>query len=91
VCVSVYKEPPYRIEEHGYGSFNLPIDVYFKNKEEPKKVRIDYDLFLPAMGLPAIDNIRSEALKFINPPEEFKRKVLKSGGVIVESTNGTNR
>lgn len=42
------------------------------------------------MGLPAIDNIRSEALKFINPPEEFKRKVLKSGGVIVDSTNCIN-
>ena len=87
---AVIKEPPYKVEEHGYGSFSLPIDVYFKNKEQPKTVRIEYDLFLPAFGNPTIHNNRTEALKFLNPPEEFKKKVLKAGGEMLNTVNGSN-
>ena len=82
---TVFKEPPYSLEASGYGSFTLPIDIYFKNKEEPKKVTLRYDLILPALGMPAINNIRNEALKFINPPDEFKKKVLKAGGEILNA------
>ena len=78
----VLKEPPYRVAEAGYGSFYLPIEVYFKNKEEPRKLKFDYDLFLPVMGSPPIDNIRSEALTFKNPTEEFKKKLVKGGGIV---------
>jgi len=39
------KKPPYNIEERGYGSFNLPVYIYFRT-EDPKRHRIDYDLFL---------------------------------------------
>ncbi|EHB05491.1 Protein AF-9 [Heterocephalus glaber] len=33
----VCKDPPYKAEESGYAGFILPIEVYFKNKEEPAR------------------------------------------------------
>lgn len=76
----VCKDPPYKIEESGYAGFILPIEVYFKNKEEPKKVRFDYDLFLHLEGHPPVNHLRCEKLTFNNPTEEFRRKLLKAGG-----------
>ncbi|XP_072315410.1 protein AF-9 isoform X2 [Eucyclogobius newberryi] len=76
----VCKDPPYKVEECGYAGFILPIEVYFKNKEEPKKVRFDYDLFLHLEGHPPVNHLRCEKLTFNNPTEEFRRKLLKAGG-----------
>ncbi|XP_056298142.1 protein AF-9 isoform X2 [Pseudoliparis swirei] len=76
----VCKDPPYKLEESGYAGFILPIEVYFKNKEEPKKVRFDYDLFLHLEGHPPVNHLRCEKLTFNNPTEEFRRKLLKAGG-----------
>ncbi|ELK06979.1 Protein AF-9 [Pteropus alecto] len=93
--VAVCKDPPYKVEESGYAGFILPIEVYFKNKrkymskcqelkqkgEEPKKVRFDYDLFLHLEGHPPVNHLRCEKLTFNNPTEEFRRKLLKAGGI----------
>ncbi|KAM9826798.1 protein AF-9 [Neosynchiropus ocellatus] len=76
----VCKDPPYKVEESGYAGFILPIEVYFKNKEEPKKVRFDYDLFLHLEGHPPVNHLRCEKLTFNNPTEEFRRKLLKARG-----------
>ncbi|XP_023821973.1 protein AF-9 isoform X2 [Oryzias latipes] len=76
----VCKDPPYKVEESGYAGFILPIEVYFKSKEEPKKVRFDYDLFLHLDGHPPVNHLRCEKLTFNNPTEEFRRKLLKAGG-----------
>ncbi|XP_039946636.1 protein AF-9 isoform X2 [Hirundo rustica] len=81
----VCKDPPYKVEESGYAGFILPIEVYFKNKEEPKKVRFDYDLFLHLEGHPPVNHLRCEKLTFNNPTEEFRRKLLKAGGMMVMS------
>ncbi|TNN41844.1 Protein AF-9 [Liparis tanakae] len=81
------KDPPYKLEESGYAGFILPIEVYFKNKEEPKKVRFDYDLFLHLEGHPPVNHLRCEKLTFNNPTEEFRRKLLKAGGVGVRNCN----
>nr|SZF06487.1 protein AF-9-like [Psoroptes ovis] len=75
----VIKEPPYEIKESGYASFELPIDVYFRNKEEPKKLRFDYDLYIE-LDKPVI-NTRRERLTFQNPSAEFRKKLLKGRGV----------
>nr|XP_006009417.1 PREDICTED: protein AF-9-like isoform X1 [Latimeria chalumnae] len=80
---AVCKDPPYKVEESGYAGFILPIEVYFKNKEEPKKVRFDYDLFLHLEGHPPVNHLRCEKLTFNNPTEEFRRKLLKAGGIMV--------
>ncbi|KAJ7424811.1 Protein AF-9 [Willisornis vidua] len=87
--VSLCKDPPYKVEESGYAGFILPIEVYFKNKEEPKKVRFDYDLFLHLEGHPPVNHLRCEKLTFNNPTEEFRRKLLKAGGIMVMS-DGTS-
>ncbi|GAB0204427.1 protein AF-9 [Grus japonensis] len=87
--VFMCKDPPYKVEESGYAGFILPIEVYFKNKEEPKKVRFDYDLFLHLEGHPPVNHLRCEKLTFNNPTEDFRRKLLKAGGMMVMS-DGTS-
>ena len=57
----------------------MPIDIYFKNKEEPR-IRFQYDLFLKLDDTP-VNHIRCEKLIFQNPTEEFKKELLKAGGV----------
>ncbi|XP_051989913.1 protein ENL-like isoform X4 [Xyrauchen texanus] len=61
----------------------MSIEVYFKNKEEPKKVCFNYDLFLNLEGNPPVNHLRCEKLTFNNPTHEFRRKLVKAGGVIV--------
>uniref|UniRef100_A0A6I8NA15 YEATS domain-containing protein n=1 Tax=Ornithorhynchus anatinus TaxID=9258 RepID=A0A6I8NA15_ORNAN len=78
----VCKEPPYRVEESGYAGFIMPIEVYFKNKEKPKKVCFTYDLFLNLEGNPPVNHLRCEKLTFNNPTKEFRYKLLKAGGVM---------
>ncbi|XP_022258556.1 protein AF-9-like isoform X2 [Limulus polyphemus] len=75
----VIKEPPYQVSESGYAGFNMLIDVHFRNKEEPKKVEFEYDLYLRLEG--PVANTRGEKLTFQNPTEEFRKKLLKAGGV----------
>ncbi|KAL4608364.1 protein ENL isoform X4 [Arapaima gigas] len=79
----VCKEPPYKVEESGYAGFLMPIEVYFKNKEEPRRVCFNYDLFLNLEGNPPVNHLRCEKLTFNNPTCEFRRKLVKAGGVIV--------
>eukprot|EP00106_Octopus_bimaculoides_P022832 XP_014790274.1 PREDICTED: protein AF-9-like isoform X2 [Octopus bimaculoides] len=75
----VVKEAPFQVTESGYAGFLLPVELYFKNKEEPKKIRFEYDLFLQGLGGPAVNNSRCEKLTFQNPTEEFKEKLFKAG------------
>ncbi|KAF4014713.1 hypothetical protein G4228_006104, partial [Cervus hanglu yarkandensis] len=79
----VCKEPPYKVEESGYAGFIMPIEVYFKNKEEPRKVCFTYDLFLNLEGNPPVNHLRCEKLTFNNPTVEFRYKLLMAGGVMV--------
>ncbi|XP_029683794.1 protein ENL isoform X1 [Takifugu rubripes] len=79
----VCKEPPYKVEESGYAGFLMPIEVYFKNKEEPRKVCFNYDLFLNLEGNPPVNHLRCEKLTFNNPTKEFRRKLIKAGGILV--------
>ena len=76
---TVVKEPPYAVSEHGYAGFELPIDIHFKNKAEPKKIVFMYNLFLH-MEEP-VNHVRCEKLTFQNPTDEFRKKLLKAGGV----------
>ena len=76
----VVKDPPFLVAESGYGSFTLPIEVYFRNEDEPKKVRFEYYLLLPNLNDPPINQIRSEFLTFQNPSKKFQQKFLKAGG-----------
>ena len=77
------KEAPYQLTEAGYAGFEMLIDIYFRNKEEPKKIRFKYDLFLHVENSPPVNHVRCEKLTFQNPTEEFRKKLLKAGGVSV--------
>lgn len=78
----------------------LPIDIYFKNKGDPKKVSLDYDIFLRLTE--SVTNTRRgnfnervpqtvqmlnvsfsspEKLTFLYPAEDFKKRLIKAGGV----------
>lgn len=67
------------MKESGYAGFELPIEIYFKSKEEPKKITYEYDLYLHTND--TVVNTRREKLTFLDPSAEFKKKLLKAGGV----------
>ncbi|KAJ8981775.1 hypothetical protein NQ317_002369 [Molorchus minor] len=77
----VVKEPPYSLRTSGYAGFNLPIEIYLRNNQEPKKVKFNYDLQLQPTG-PPIHKVQKEKYIFQSPSEEFKSKLLKGGGVV---------
>lgn len=74
-----FREPPYEVSESGYAGFELPIEIHFKNREEPRMIAYEYDLFLSLSE--SVNNIRREKLTFQNPNNEFKLKLLEAGGV----------
>lgn len=82
----VVKEPPYSVKESGYAGFTLPIEVYLRNKDEPKKITFNYDLNLQPTGPPLI-KVQKEKYVFNMPNEDFKFKLLKGGGMTVNSMN----
>lgn len=75
----VIKEGPYTVKEAGYAGFLLTIDICLKNRDEPKKFTIEYDLDLT--------QFKTQTNEFIiaAPSDEFKRKCLKGGGVLISS------
>jgi len=79
----VCKEPPYKVSETGYGSFSLPVEIYFRNKEEPRKYRLEYDLSLPLLGMPPYNFTKVELVTFLNPLEDFENRLLKGGAIIL--------
>ncbi|XP_049732533.1 protein ENL isoform X2 [Elephas maximus indicus] len=87
----VCKEPPYKVEESGYAGFIMPIEVYFKNKEEPRKVCFTYDLFLNLEGNPPVNHLRCEKLTFNNPTFEFRCKLLRAGGDANKESSKTSK
>lgn len=66
----------------------MPIIVYFKTKEEPKKLQFIYDLYLSLDGKP-LNNIRCEKLTFHNPPEDFCQKLFRGGAGIKDNSAAT--
>ncbi|KAF4531963.1 hypothetical protein B566_EDAN010210 [Ephemera danica] len=83
----VIREPPYVVKESGYAGFTLNIDIYFKNKDEPKKLECNYDLGLQQTG-PPITNITKHKVTFPNPSSELRRKLIRAGGIGVNGGDG---
>ncbi|XP_039758459.1 protein AF-9 [Pararge aegeria] len=75
----VVKEPPFSIKESGYAGFVFPIEIYLKNKDEPKKIKFSYDLTLQQSAF-----LRDRYI-FENPNDDFRRKLLKGGGIIMSN------
>ncbi|XP_049872171.1 protein AF-9 [Pectinophora gossypiella] len=75
----VVKEPPFSIKESGYAGFVFPIEIYLKNKDEPKKIKFSYDFTLQQSGF------LKDRYIFQNPNEEFRKKLLKGGGILISN------
>ncbi|XP_059198031.1 protein ENL-like isoform X2 [Centropristis striata] len=75
----IFREPPYEVNGSGSENFLMHIEFFLKNKEKPKKVCFKYNLFLKPEG----DHLRCETLTFNTPSKEFRRKLVKAGGVLV--------
>ncbi|XP_066994108.2 protein ENL isoform X1 [Anabrus simplex] len=84
----VVKEPPYSVKESGYAGFVIPIEVYFKNHDEPKKAQFNYDLQLQPSG-PPISKVIREKYVFPNPSEDLRRRLIKGGGVGVVGSDSS--
>ena len=87
--------PPYKIQEIqevGYGSFKLLIDLFFrapKGERALEKARVEYDLDLQPFKRPGeedfqktISILRTETLQFPTSDEEFRQRLLKGGAVL---------
>ncbi|KAL0123031.1 hypothetical protein PUN28_007573 [Cardiocondyla obscurior] len=84
----VLKEPPFVVKESGYAGFIILIEIYLKNKDEPKKFQISYDLHLQQSG-PPINKVIRHVEVFRNPSDDFRKKLLKGGAVVVSSRDGS--
>lgn len=67
----------------------MPIEIHLKNRDEPKKIKVNYDLELQPSG-PPIKKVRNEQHVFPNPSDEFRRKLLKAGGTILNIANSVH-
>ena len=68
------------VKASGYGTFSLPIEVYFKNMNDVCKVKFEYDLFLQLEG-PPITYHRYEIVTFKNPSGDLRKNLIQCGGV----------
>jgi len=79
---AVIKNPPYEVSESGYGSFECRIDIYFRNKGDPRKLTFMHDLALTLdRTSDPVVVARCEKLTFRSPSEEFAKRLLQAGGV----------
>lgn len=51
----------------------------------------NYDLFLNLEGNPPVNHLRCEKLTFNNPTKDFRRKLIKAGGVRLPDTLAARR
>jgi hypothetical protein len=76
---------PYCVKEYGYGEFELPIDIYFKDTDE--KYRVNYFLELTKLNTTQpMSRLRREMVTFINPSAEFRHHLIE-GGALVKPLN----
>lgn len=73
------RDPPFSIKESGYAGFIFPIEIYLKNKDEPKKIKFTYDFTLQQSGC------LKDRYIFQAPNDDFRKKLLKGGGIPVSN------
>ncbi|KAL4717304.1 hypothetical protein ACJJTC_017191 [Scirpophaga incertulas] len=78
----VLQEPPYEIQESGSLSTDIPIHVYLKYSNKPKKIRLRYSLVIESN---ARSSSESQCVYYDveNPPEQLWRALMRGGGEAV--------
>lgn len=81
----VLQEPPYEIQESGCASIDIPIHVYLKYSNRPKKIRLQYSLQIENNSK---SNSESRCIyyDFKNPPEQLCEALMSGGGEVVPRT-----
>lgn len=74
-------EPPFQIRETGYAGFEIPITIYFKNKDKPNDLQFVHDLTL--LNNKTNNHTTVEKIKFISPNRDFERYLIKSGARLI--------
>lgn len=77
-------EPPFQIKETGYAGFEIPIEIYFKNRDKPNHLVFVHDLCL--LTKRPNDKFITEKIKFINPNKEFEKYLYKSGAHLLTNS-----
>ncbi|XP_017009062.3 protein AF-9-like isoform X2 [Drosophila takahashii] len=74
----VVKEPPYAIQESGYAGFPLAVEIYFRNRDEPKRIVYPYDLVIVTTASHQQSEIKTHI--FEDPSEDFRAMMIQGGG-----------
>lgn len=73
---------PFEITETGYAGFEIPMEIFFKNKEKRNSIDHIHDLCL--LQKQTNDATSIKKVKFINPTKEFERLLQKSGAQLLK-------
>ncbi|CAH0588143.1 unnamed protein product [Chrysodeixis includens] len=78
----VLQEPPYEIQESGCASIDIPIHVYLKYSNRPKKIRLRYSLQIENNSK---SNSESRCIYYDleNPSEQLCEALMSGGGEVV--------
>jgi len=91
----VVTKAPFMIQESGYGSFVVNIDLYFRAPKGSnlEKTRVEYELVLQPMLKPGEEGYQKEAshrrlerMQFPTKDEDFKRRLIRGGAKTVDSS-----
>lgn len=82
---AVLQEPPYEIQESGCASIVIPIHVYLKYSNRPKKISLRYSLQIENNSK---SNSESRCIyyDFVNPPEQLCEALMSGGGELIPRT-----
>ncbi|KAJ8714658.1 hypothetical protein PYW07_002883 [Mythimna separata] len=78
----VLQEPPYEIQESGCASIDIPIHVYLKYSNRPKKISLRYSLQIENNSK---SNSESRCIyyDFVNPSEQLCAALMSGGGELM--------
>lgn len=79
----VITEPPYQVKELGYAGFELPIEVYFRNREKPNHVTYVHNLQL-LITAKHVDH-HYEKVLFLNPHRDFEKCLIRAGAQLTST------
>lgn len=84
---TVIQEPPYEIQESGCASIEIPIHVYLKYSNKPKRIRLRYSLHIENNSKSSSDS-RCVYYDVENPTEELWRALMHGGGEVIARASG---
>jgi transcription initiation factor IIF auxiliary subunit len=73
--------PPFCVRESGYGSFDIPIEIFFHGTEESYKL-IYYLELQPLTANKIFNRLRKETITFKSPSAELRKYLISGGGIL---------